>query len=118
MSVQAVELLQIETRRRAPQTGEIEQFNRFRRWNDLVIAMAPAQSKQIIAHGLWEIAHVPIGLDRQRTMTFGEAYRDMGYLPEAMRNYLLRLGDSPCPDRPRPPTHHDVWRVWRRRRRE
>ena len=24
-----------------------------------------------------------------------EAYRDMGYLPEAMRNYLLRLGWSP-----------------------
>lgn len=52
----------------------------------------------------WEIpvfAHIPLihGADgaklSKRHGALGvEAYRDMGYLPEAMRNYLLRLGWS------------------------
>ena len=46
-------------------------------------------------------AHIPLihGADgaklSKRHGALGvEAYRDMGYLPEAMRNYLLRLGWS------------------------
>jgi glutamyl-tRNA synthetase len=52
----------------------------------------------------WDIpafAHIPLihGADGQKLSkrhgALGvEAYRDMGYLPEAMRNYLLRLGWS------------------------
>ena len=34
--------------------------------------MAPAQPQQIIAHGLGQIAHVAIGLDRQRAMALGK----------------------------------------------
>ncbi len=48
-----------------------------------------------------EFAHIPLihGSDGQKLSkrhgALGvEAYRDMGYLPEAMRNYLLRLGWS------------------------
>ncbi len=48
-----------------------------------------------------EFAHIPLihGPDGQKLSkrhgALGvEAYRDMGYLPEAMRNYLLRLGWS------------------------
>lgn len=46
-----------------------------------------------------EFAHVPMilgpdgaKLSKRHGATGAEAYRDMGYLPEAMRNYLLRLG--------------------------
>ncbi|MDH5556126.1 MAG: glutamate--tRNA ligase [Alphaproteobacteria bacterium] len=52
----------------------------------------------------WEIpefAHVPLihgpdgaKLSKRHGALGVEAYRDMGYLPEAMRNYLLRLGWS------------------------
>ena len=52
----------------------------------------------------WEVpvfAHVPLlhgpdgaKLSKRHGALGVEAYRDMGYLPEAMRNYLLRLGWS------------------------
>jgi glutamyl-tRNA synthetase len=48
-----------------------------------------------------EFAHVPLihgpdgaKLSKRHGALGVEAYRDMGYLPEAMRNYLLRLGWS------------------------
>lgn len=48
-----------------------------------------------------EFAHVPLihgpdgaKLSKRHGAVGVEAYRDMGYLPEAMRNYLLRLGWS------------------------
>jgi glutamyl-tRNA synthetase len=51
--------------------------------------------------GVPEFAHIPLihGADgakmSKRLGALGvEAYRDMGYLPEALRNYLLRLGWS------------------------
>ncbi len=34
--------------------------------------MAPAQPQQVVAHGLGQIAHVAIGLDRQRAMALGQ----------------------------------------------
>ena len=63
-----------------------------------------ARQMQILAALGWEppvYAHVPLihGADgaklSKRHGALGvEAYRDMGYLPEALRNYLLRLGWS------------------------
>ncbi len=48
-----------------------------------------------------EFAHIPLihgadgaKLSKRHGALAVEAYRDMGYLPEAMRNYLLRLGWS------------------------
>ncbi len=48
-----------------------------------------------------EFAHVPLihgpdgaKLSKRHGALGAEAYRDMGYLPEAMRNYLVRLGWS------------------------
>ena len=48
-----------------------------------------------------EFAHVPLihgpdgaKLSKRHGSLGAEAYRDMGYLPEALRNYLLRLGWS------------------------
>ena len=64
---------------------------------------AARQSQLIRALG-WtvpEYAHVPLihgsdgaKLSKRHGALGAEAYRDMGYLPEAMRNYLLRLGWS------------------------
>jgi glutamyl-tRNA synthetase len=64
-----------------------------------------ATRQTILYHALgWSVpqfAHIPLihGMDgakmSKRHGALGvEAYKDMGYLPEAMRNYLLRLGWS------------------------
>jgi glutamyl-tRNA synthetase len=63
-----------------------------------------ARQLQIIQAMQWPVpayAHVPLihgedgaKLSKRHGALAVEAYRDMGYLPEAMRNYLLRLGWS------------------------
>ena len=63
-----------------------------------------ARQLQIIRAMGWPepiYAHVPLihgpdgaKLSKRHGALAAEAYRDMGYLPEAMRNYLLRLGWS------------------------
>jgi glutamyl-tRNA synthetase len=63
-----------------------------------------ARQLQIVHAMDWPIpvyAHVPLihgpdgaKLSKRHGALAAEAYRDMGYLPEAMRNYLLRLGWS------------------------
>ncbi|HTP76656.1 MAG TPA: glutamate--tRNA ligase [Rhizomicrobium sp.] len=63
-----------------------------------------ARQLQIIEQLGWDIpvyAHVPLihgpdgaKLSKRHGALAVEAYRDMGYLPETMRNYLLRLGWS------------------------
>jgi glutamyl-tRNA synthetase len=54
---------------------------------------------QALGWDIPEFAHVPLihgpdgaKLSKRHGALGVEAYRDMGYLPEAMRNYLLRLG--------------------------
>ena len=53
---------------------------------DLVVAMAPAEPRQIIAQALRKEAHGPVGLDAERAMPLGELgpvgavdQRDMGH---------------------------------------
>jgi glutamyl-tRNA synthetase len=59
------------------------------------------QLYQAMGHALPVFAHVPMVLGKDRTRlskrhgaTAVTAYRDMGFLPEAMINYLVRLGWS------------------------
>ena len=59
------------------------------------------QLYQAMGHALPVFAHVPMVLGKDRTRlskrhgaTSVTAYRDMGFLPEAMINYLVRLGWS------------------------
>jgi glutamyl-tRNA synthetase len=62
---------------------------------------APRQMQIYLAMG-WDVpafAHIPLihgpdgaKLSKRHGALGVEAYRDMGYLPEAMRNYLMRLG--------------------------
>jgi glutamyl-tRNA synthetase len=61
-------------------------------------------------------AHVPLihgadgaKLSKRHGALSAEAYRDMGYLPEAMRNYLLRLGWSHGDDEIIPTAQAIAW---------
>jgi glutamyl-tRNA synthetase len=79
-----------------------------------------AARQQLIYEAMgWEIpsfSHIPLihGADgaklSKRHGALGvEAYRDMGYLPEAMRNYLLRLGWSHGDDEIIDTTQATLW---------
>jgi len=67
----------------------------------LTNAARQAQIYQALGWTPPEFAHVPLihgpdgaKLSKRHGALGAEAYRDMGYLPEAMRNYLVRLGWS------------------------
>ena len=78
MAVEIVQLLVIHPRRALADGSKIEPLDRLCGGDDLVIAMAPAQPEQIVAHGLGQIAHVAIGLHRQRAMALGKLLRRPG----------------------------------------
>src|SRR4051812_3782325 len=48
MAVEALELLEIEARRRFPDVVEVEPFNRLVAADDFVVAVAPAEPEQIV----------------------------------------------------------------------
>jgi glutamyl-tRNA synthetase len=65
----------------------------------LTNAARQAQLYHALGWSLPRFAHIPLihgpdgaKLSKRHGALGAEAYRDMGYLPEAMRNYLLRLG--------------------------
>ena len=67
----------------------------------LTNAARQSQIYQALGWPVPEFAHVPLihgpdgaKLSKRHGSLGAEAYRDMGYLPEALRNYLLRLGWS------------------------
>src|SRR5260370_9616291 len=64
-------------------------------------AFRQTQSYRAMDWPVPEFAHVPLihgpdgaKLSKRHGALGVDAYRDLGYLPEAMRNYLLRLGWS------------------------
>src|SRR5438477_4650752 len=64
-------------------------------------AFRQTQIYRALAWAVPEFAHVPLihgpdgaKLSKRHGAVGVEAYRDMGYLPEALRNYLMRLGWS------------------------
>jgi glutamyl-tRNA synthetase len=65
----------------------------------LTNAFRQGQLYQALGWALPDFAHIPLihgpdgaKLSKRHGALGAEAYRDMGFLPEAMRNYLLRLG--------------------------
>lgn len=65
----------------------------------LTNAFRQTQIYRAMGWNIPEFAHIPLihgpdgaKLSKRHGALGAEAYRDMGYLPEAMRNYLLRLG--------------------------
>ena len=89
MPVQILELGEVEARGRPPDAVEIEPADHVFHRHDLVVAMAPAEPHEIIAQGLGQIAHGPIGLDPERAVALGElgAVRpmDQGHMGEDRR---------------------------------
>ena len=79
MAVEVLELLEVEARRRLADMGEVEPFDRLFAADDLVVAMAPAEAKQIIGDRLGKEAElVAIGIDAQRAMALAKAWRRRG----------------------------------------
>ena len=66
------ELGPVEPRRRADHVGDVEPGDRLGVGEDLVVAVAPAQPGQVVAHGLGQIAHVGELADRLRAVALGE----------------------------------------------
>ena len=72
MAVEIVEFFEIHPRGAFADMVQIEPFDGLGGGDDFLIAMAPAQPDEIIAHGLGQVAHVAIGLDGQRAVTLGK----------------------------------------------
>ena len=69
MAVEILELLHVEPRRRLADMVEVEPGDRLFLRDDLAVAVAPAESQEIIEQGLGEDAElVAIGIDAQRAM--------------------------------------------------
>ena len=72
-----------------------------RRGDDHLVNAAPSQLYRALDWPLPTFAHIPLihggdgaKLSKRHGALAIEAYREMGFLPGAMRNYLLRLGWS------------------------
>jgi hypothetical protein len=72
MTVQILELDEIEPCRRASDRIETEPLDHLLGRHDLVVAVAPAEPDEIVAERRRQIAHGAIGIDPERAMTLGE----------------------------------------------
>ena len=72
MAVQVVEFLVVHARRAAADALQVKPFDGLFGGDDLVIAVAPAEAEQVVAHRFRQIAHVAVGFDRQRAMALGK----------------------------------------------
>jgi len=64
------QLVRIEYRRRLLDVIPGELFDEFLPSKELLIAVRPPQSNQVIHHGIGQVPHVLIGHDRRRPMAF------------------------------------------------
>ncbi len=69
MAVEAFQLGKIEPRRRASDLRQIKRGDHFLGGEDLLIAMGPAQSHQIIAQRHRQVTQRAIGIDAERAVT-------------------------------------------------
>ena len=58
--------------RRPADAVQVEPFDRLVGRDDFVVAVAPAEAQQVVAHGRGQIAHVAIGLDAERAVALGQ----------------------------------------------
>ena len=99
MAVQAVELGEVEARRRAPDAVEIEPLDRPLGRDDLLVAAPPAQAQQIVAQRLGQVAHVAVGRDAERAVALRQLgavgsvdQRDVGEFRHPPAERLEQLG--------------------------
>ena len=71
VAVEALELGEVEARRRASDLRQVERRDHLLGRKDFLVAMAPAEPHQIVAHGRRQIAHRPIGIDAERAVALG-----------------------------------------------
>ena len=72
VGVQAGQPGHVEAGGAAADRVQVEPLDRLRGRDDLVVAMAPAQAQQVIAHRLRQKAHFPVRLDRERAVPLGQ----------------------------------------------
>ena len=72
MAVEVFELGKIEPRRRAADLRQLERRDHLLGRKHLLVAVAPAEPDEVIAHGGRQIAHGPIGIDAERAVALGE----------------------------------------------
>ena len=77
VAVQAFQLGEVEAGRRAADLRQVERGDHFLGGENFLIAMAPAEPHQVVAHGRGQIAHGAIGIDAERAMALGE-FRAVG----------------------------------------
>ena len=70
--VDVVELVPVQPGAALHHIGDVEPFDGFSVREELVVAMAPAELGQIVAHGLGQVAHVPKLFDRLGAVALGE----------------------------------------------
>ena len=71
-AVEVFELGEIEARGRAADGVEVEPLDGLLRRENLVVAMAPAEPREIIAHRGRQIAHGAVSLDAERAVPLGK----------------------------------------------
>ena len=72
VAVEALELGEVEARRRAADLRQVEGRDHLLGGEDFLVAVAPAEPHQVVAHGDGEVAHRPIGIDAERAVALGE----------------------------------------------
>ena len=81
VAVEALELGEVEARRRASDLRQIERRDHLLGREDFLVAVAPAEPHQVIAHGGGKVPHRPIGIDAERAVPLGEL-RAVGAMDE------------------------------------
>ena len=72
MGVDVGQLVEIQPGRGLADTVEVEPFQGLGIAEQFVVAVAPAQPGQIVAHGLGQIAHLGIFVDRLSPVPLGQ----------------------------------------------
>ena len=72
VAVEAFQLGEIEARRRAADLRQVEGRDHLLGREDFLVAMAPAEPHQIVAHRRRQVAHGPVGIDAERAVALGK----------------------------------------------
>ena len=99
MAVDVLELGEVEARGRAADRRQVERGDQLLGGEELLVAMAPAEPRQIIAQRGRQIAHRAIGVDAERAVALGELgavrpvdERDMRHDRHVPAERLIDLG--------------------------
>ncbi|MNE02450.1 hypothetical protein D3C80_949260 [compost metagenome] len=72
VGVDVGQLVEVEAGRRLADAGQVEPFDGLLVAEQFVVAVGPAQTRQIVAHGLGQIAHLGVFMHRLGAVTLGQ----------------------------------------------